>query len=500
MAQEERPRPELSKKEVRQYQRKLKKLNKSLQKKTSKLRKFLEEQGVKVPSANLNLPSDSLSMPTMQVPDSLKGNFAQYQDKLKEKAVMPDSLSVPTFEEGVSYAKEKLNIDDKASELESQVGDKKGQLEQLKGKKPTIEELGNLTPMGDEIALLKKKLEVGKRFAKTDPKTALRVEESLLELTDLEYDLKDLEELKSRFKNFQFDSSMVKKYIEPLTGDVTKLKSQVGEYQSMLDGYKGRLKDWDKTLEAEIMKLEEVQGLAEIVPKKPIDPATKAEKAKQTLDKGYQSTDYVTGLIKERFSKLIEEKGPGIISERLRDGHEKMADLKEKYSSLEDSANKPKRPPNPLKEKSFSQRLVFGGNLQVNRQKPLTLDAGAEIAYQITPKSEWGVGGAYRLKLEKGERPETVTDLLNVRSFYHYRIWRSIGLQANYELNYALPRTEQVMDTLTKRWEESALIGIRNEQPFVKKLGGYVSLQYDVLHKSDSPNPKWLFRFGFRLK
>ena len=107
---------------------------------------------------------------------------------------------------------------------------------------------------------------------------------------------------------------------------------------------------------------------------------------------------------------------------------------------------------------------------------------------------------AARLKLEKGVLPGTVTDLVNLRSFYHYRIWRSVGIQANYELNYGLPRVEQPVEGLIKEWTTSGLVGIRNEQPFFKKLGGYVTIQYDFLHQPENPNGRWVVRFGFRLQ
>jgi len=134
LSAQEGPRPELSKKEVRQYHRKLKKLNKSLQKKTSKLRRFLEEQGVNVPSTDVNLPPDSLAMPELQFPDSLKGNFQDYQQKLKGKIPSKDALPLPSAQEAKRQMKQKLNVDGKTAELSSQVAQRKGQLDQLKGR------------------------------------------------------------------------------------------------------------------------------------------------------------------------------------------------------------------------------------------------------------------------------------------------------------------------------------------------------------------------------
>lgn len=222
--------------------------------------------------------------------------------------------------------------------------------------------------------------------------------------------------------------------------------------------------------------------------------------------KGEWPTDSMVNQYRDQYDNYlyfilkISREGQDAIAKRLADGHQKLAEYKEKFSEVSDITNLPDKQPNPLREKSLKERLVIGGNLQVNRQKPVTVDAGLEIAYRITPRSEWGVGGAYRLKLEKGLSPGTVTDVVNLRSFYHYRIWRSVGIQANYELNYGLPRVEQPVEGLIKEWTTSGLVGIRNEQPFFKKLGGYVTIQYDFLHQPENPNGRWVVRFGFRLQ
>lgn len=494
LSAQEGVRPELSKKEVRQYNKKLKKLNVALKKKSARLEKLLRRK--EADSLNLSNPLNAPAMPDVKLPDSLSNAVSGRLD-LKERIPGLDSAGLAANITGrLKEYKDKVPRLDSAN-LKKEAGSR---LREVKNLAPQFKGVDSLASIGGEIDRLKKRLRVGKEMAKSDSKTNGKIEESVLELTDIEYELKDVEALKSRLKNFQLDSAELKKYLGPLSEDVQKIQGQVGEYQSMLDGYKGQLVDWDKTLEKEILKLEEVQGLAEYVQKPPIEPAKGLTDAQKTIDKGYQSTDFVNKLIKERFEKLLEEEGPDALAKRLAVSHEKLAEYKKKYTSLDDITKAPKRPPNPLKGLPFKERLVFGGNLQVNRQKPLTLDAGLEIAYKLSPKAELGVGGAYRIKLEKGARPETVTDLVNLKTFYHHRIWRSLGIQANYELNYALPRTEQAVEGLRKEWRESGLIGLRNDRPFLKKLGGYVTLQYDFLHKATSPNPKWVFRFGFRLK
>ncbi len=495
---QETERPELSKKEVRQYQRKLKKLNASLKKKTAKLEKFLRKQGAdsllpdQNPLGDLAMPEGEV--PEIEMPDTLQGAGMSRLNTLKSQVPKGDTSQV---RQRLRAEAEKLKEQAKSDNPE--VAEKLDQLQQLKNRRPRIDTAGALSGVSKEIDLLKRKLKVSSELKGGDPDVKGKLQESVMELVDIEYDLKDLEELKSQMKGLKLDSAMVRKYLEPLNADVAAIQSQVGGYRSRLDGYKRELVDWDKTLEKEILKLEEMEGLREYVEKPPIDPAAQLKNAQRTIEQGYQSTEFVNKLIKERLEELLEKEGPDALAKRLTEGHEKLAEYKNKYRSLDDVTKAPKRPPNPLKGVPFKERLVFGGNLQVNRQKPLNLDAGLEIAYLLSQKAELGLGGAYRLKLEKGARPETVTDLFNMKSFYHHSLWRSIGIQGNYELNYALPRTEQAVEGLTRQWSQSGLLGLRNEQPFSKKLGGYVTLQYDFLHKASSPNPRWVFRFGFRL-
>jgi hypothetical protein len=437
------PRPELSRKEVKQYHKSLEKLNTSLKKKTSKLKELLQVKSDT--SVNIVNSFDSSAVLNVKTRDSLAADVFDQVEKLQDNT--------------------------------------------------KIDSLGAALGMSEEIDRLKKELKIGMQMSKADPKMANKLQESFLELTDIEYELKDLEQLITQLESLQLDPKMLEEQLGPLTADFEEVQAQVGEYQSMIDGYKTELVSWDKTLEKQILKLEEFQGLNKY---KPIDPSHGMGDAQKRLE-GYQSKDFVNKQIKKRFARLLDEEGPNALAKRLTAGHEKLTEYKQKFSEIQDISKVPKKQPNPLKGKSLKERLSFGGNFQVNRQKPVTVDAGLELAYQLTPRSEWGAGAAYRLKLEKGVRPETVTDVINLKSFYHYRIWRSIGIQGNYELNYGLPRVEQALEGLSKQWTQSGLIGLRNEQPFFKNLGGYVTMQYDFLHKPESPNPRWVFRFGFRL-
>lgn len=440
---QESPRPELSKKEVKQYHKSLEKLNTSLKKKTAKLKALLQVRFDT--SVNVIDSFDSLVMPRLETPDTLANGLFDQVENLQNNA--------------------------------------------------EIDSLGAALGMSEEIDRLKKELKIGMQMAKADPKMANQLQESFLELTDIEYELKDLEQLTAQLESLRLDPKMLEEQIGPLTADFEEIQAQVGEYQAMMDGYKEELSNWDKTLERQILKLEEFQGLDKY---RPVDPTKELGEASEKVE-GYQSRNFVEQKLQERFAKLLEEEGPDAIAKRLAEGHNKLSEAKEKAMSLKELTHPDVKKTNPLKDKPLKERLSFGGNFQVNRQKPITLDAGLELAYLLTPRSEWGVGAAYRLKLEKGVRPETVTDVMNLKSFYHYRIWRSIGIQGNYELNYGLPRVQQPVEGLSKQWTRSGLIGLRNEQPFFKKLGGYVTMQYDFLHKPESPNPRWVFRVGFRL-
>ncbi|TCL00959.1 hypothetical protein EV198_2976 [Roseivirga ehrenbergii] len=439
-------RPELSKREIRKLNKNLDKLSKSLDKHTSKLKVLL-----KLKQENLTFQVDVL------------------QDADKDVVLEIDSI--------------KRGVDKKLEGFQSEIFD--------------VDSITIPQGLRDEIARLKKELKVGMQLSKSDPKLTNQLQDSFIKLSGAEYDLKEAEDLFPDLNKLKINQETINEYIEPISSDFALLRDQIQSFQSSIDRYKAELTDWDKTLESQIMKLEDVNGLSQFR-NNSLDPSSETSRMQNELE-GYQSKSFVQKQMEERFSKMLEEDGQDALVKRLTEGREKIAEAKEKYTKVQDLNNPDQKRNNPLKGKSFIERLSFGGNLQVNRVEPISLDVGGELAYQISPKSELGAGSAYRLRLQKKILAGVSSDNFNVRGFYNHVIWRNIRLQGNYELDYLVLNNPQA-DSEIKDWVQSGLIGFKQEQPFFKKIKGYMTVQYDFLHSAESANSRWVVRFGFRFK
>ncbi len=440
-AQQSGDKPKLSAKEVRRIDKKLKKLNASIEKKLLKLKE------------QLSSATDSTHTSVVPNLDSLKLSL-QSENKLLSKV---DSLG---------------------------------------GKLEGLDSLGIDTSFLNEIKALKNQMKVGMQLDKENLKVVEKMNSSLLELTEMEYHLKDLNSLSDQL-NIQGISDKFSGQFGDMDKTLNQFKEQMTEYQGLLEEHKAALVNWDKTLENYIQRLEAVQGIKEFQGKM-IDPAQKLEEATNRLE-GYQSKDFVNKQIQERFQKLLKEEGPDALAKRMTEGHQKLSALKDKFEEVQDITKPIKKKPNPYKGKPLKERLAIGGNFQINRSEPVTADLAAELAYKINKDSEIGIGSSYRIRLKKFRVNNIPTEVLNLRSFYHYRIWKNVGLQANYELNYSEPRELPRLDGQGKEWQQSGLAGFRIAQGLLGKFEAYTTIQYDFLHKVTGPNPKWVFRFGIRL-
>ena len=450
---QEGKRPTLKKSAINRYNKQLEKLNRFIQKQTEELNALLGAKQEGLGISQLENKIDSLTRLRLSVPET-------QQEKIEKQL---------------------------------------SQLETIQSKLDCADAAGISTQFQEKINDLKGQLKVGAQLSKSDLKLNKKLNTSLLQLGDLEHNLKGLEKAKSGLSALELNPEKLKEKWAPIETNLNQFKEQMGDYQETLEDYKGKLADWDQTLEEEITRLEVVESLKN-QQKDFFDPTTQAKEAREKMQQ-YQSKDYVQKQIKERFSKLIEQEGSDVISKRLAAGHEKLASYKKKFDELQDLSNAPEKAPKPMQNVPIKDRFGFGGNLQMNRGEPVSMDAGLEAAYKLSGKEEFGIGAAYRIRLEKLDISNLSTDVFNIKAFYFYRFWKSFSVQANYEWNHVTTSgTSTQTENRSGNWVKSGLVGLRKEQRFFKKLSGYATIQYDLLHKAASPGPAWTFRFGFRLK
>lgn len=82
--------------------------------------------------------------------------------------------------------------------------------------------------------------------------------------------------------------------------------------------------------------------------------------------------------------------------EKLQQAMDKLSALKKKYESFESVANLPKKAPNPMREKSFVERLVPGVALQPGHSDHWLLDINLYMGYHFTGRITGGAGWNHR--------------------------------------------------------------------------------------------------------
>ncbi|MBO3699521.1 hypothetical protein [Roseivirga sp. E12] len=279
--------------------------------------------------------------------------------------------------------------------------------------------------------------------------------------------------------------------------EIKKLNKQVVDLKGSFEEYKSEFDGWEDALLEEVTNLPQAKLFKEQVEKM---------KAYKPLPEGYrdnidqfQTNDFVKEKLEakaEEFKKI----GETTLQEKFDQAQARVTEAKEKFPSLESIADAPKRY-NPHKGKPFLQRIILGGNLQVNRQEPVSADLSLSLTFPLGQKSAIGVSGGTRVFLEKAKVASTRDQATGFRSFYRHTIYKSFYLQANYEVTKLI--TEDLNDNqLGEQWIQTALLGIGRKFSIAKKIQMNFGLFYDFFFDATkSPNDQaWVMRLGFDLK
>lgn len=154
--------------------------------------------------------------------------------------------------------------------------------------------------------------------------------------------------------------------------------------------------------------------------------------------------------------------------------------------------------PNPLKTKRLSDRLIYGGNIQIdakNRFFPSSLNCAGNIVFQYSRNGNIGIGGSivYGLygslfRSENMERINMSTNGWAIRSSIDYRIRGSIYVLGGYEQNY---RDKKILSAnhsnelaLNKEMLPSLIIGFKIRYPVKNKRSTPTTeIAYDFMHR-----------------
>lgn len=278
--------------------------------------------------------------------------------------------------------------------------------------------------------------------------------------------------------------------------ELKKLNKEVGDLKASFEQYKGEFAGWEDKLLEEITNVPQAKLIKEQMEKVNSYKAL-PEGYREKLDQ-FQTNDFVKDKLEAKAEEL-KKVGETTLQDKFDEATTKMAEAKEKFPSLESVEEAPKRY-NPYKGLPFFKRVVLGGNLQVNRQQPASLDAAINLTYPLGLKSAIGVSAATRIFVEKPKDMQTKDNATSIRSFARYNFWKSFYAQGNYEYTQ-LQTTDRNETDLGERWVQSALIGLGRKITFKKKIQMNFTLFYDLLFDAEkSPNNQaWVMRVGFDL-
>ncbi len=445
--------------------KKLEKINKKLQGKIFKFQRKLEKKLQKKYPDLSRLQMDSLvsSERKADLPDSLKNNLAKFCTGcptlagLKKELQEKTNLTPPNLDIGKD-----LNI--------------------------SIKELDKLQAMYQKLQLPDLN-----KFKDVDLKS-MALDQSPLSGGDL----KGIEGKAGDLKGKSGDLKSLALAKSPLSaGDLKKLTDNTGDLSSLLDEYKKEFEGWEGELLAKVTNLEEIKLLQE-QQKKLEEYKPLPEGYRSKIDQ-FQTNDFVKTQLEKKAEEL-KKMGGETLQKKFDDALAKVTKAKKKFPDLESLKDAPKRPPNPLEGQPFNKRLRLGGNLQVNRQAPTSIDFSAKLGYLLNPKAQIGIGMAYRFSTGTNFSSFALNDeLFSAKLFFDHFIYKSFYLQSVLEWN----RTELKDKTdisLGTHWVQSGFVGLGKEFAISKKLKGSMSVLYNFLHDEKSPYKKpFVFRVGFRL-
>jgi len=189
--------------------------------------------------------------------------------------------------------------------------------------------------------------------------------------------------------------------------------------------------------------------------------------------------------------------------DKLIKAQESLGELKKKYSyvpsTLEmDSAKRR----NSLGDESLGERLLYGGQFQFLKGKPISLDLSGMVGYKINKKLHMGILATYRANLNIDSlhyKFSVPSDVYGASIFTDYFIYRNFYAHAELESKSTFIIQPDAYQN--RKWVEGLLVGLGHDFTIFKKLKGGMMILFNVLHSDDSPyRTPWQFRFGFYKK
>jgi hypothetical protein len=169
----------------------------------------------------------------------------------------------------------------------------------------------------------------------------------------------------------------------------------------------------------------------------------------------------------------------------LQEAMDKMAKYKKKYNSLA-SIKDAKKFYNPLKEKSFRERIFPGIAFQYQKSNDYMLDVNPSMGYMILQNVSAGVGFNYRLvRSGNNENWRQNQSVYGPRAFAEVKLFRGFLGYIEYEyMNTRVPEKAGVSRENGKReWVSGLFTGIKTRYPITRWMKGTAIVHFNWLNE-----------------
>lgn len=190
-------------------------------------------------------------------------------------------------------------------------------------------------------------------------------------------------------------------------------------------------------------------------------------------------------------------------TEKIQQVQSQVERLKAKYSSMlnsNDLSSAVKR--NSLKEDSFWKRLVIGGNFNISKTNPVSLDLSPVLGYKINRLFEVGITGVYRSQFNadrNGTFGQSGNEVYGYSAFVNHMVFRNFFGYLEAE---RMRTTNLNKENPERQWKQTLLIGFGRKFNVTSWLEMQALILYNVLHNNTNGlyNSPVVFKTGFRVR
>ncbi len=288
--------------------------------------------------------------------------------------------------------------------------------------------------------------------------------------------------------------------------EITNIQSKVGEVSKLTseaNKYAAEMKNISK---GDLEKSKELQALAESQVstkemKKLKEQAAAIEKYKETAAK-YRDTVAMRKELKAKAKDIALDK----LTDQQKKVDEAIASLnkqKAKYGNIQSINDIHKRRYNPMRDKTFRERLLPGVSLQVQSGNNLLVDVNPYLAYKLTERWRLGIGWNERIASNFSRNQYFIGQdhVYGIRSYVQFKVGSKLTLRAEIEqMNTFVKQFPiQPLDQPKRDWVWSYFAGIKQDFKISKRINGNAQVFYNLYdpHRQSPYSDRLNIRFGF---